>query len=103
MPENKELTQEELFALLKQRASEKTEPVRTLSDEELDSAAGGNGCYVIGEANGTRITAYCEHPLTTDEIIKQCLTRGGACSYGVAEGARSCFSCRYMHCTATQV
>jgi len=85
MTENKELKQAEL------------------SDEELGSAAGGKGSYVVGEANGTRITAYCEHPNTTDETIKQCRTRGGACSYGIAEGARSCFSCRYLRNAATTV
>jgi len=74
-----------------------------LSDEELDSTVGGKGSYVVGEANGTRITAYCEHPNTTDETIKQCRTRGGACSYGAAEGARSCFSCRYLRNAATSV
>jgi hypothetical protein len=98
MSENKKLTSEEVAALLRKHAAENSDAIRALSDDELDTTAGGYGSYVISDSDGRRETGYCTHPQTTDASLKESLHSGTACAYGSAEGARTCDDCCYLIC-----
>jgi len=90
VPENKELTQEEIAALLKKRAEEKQKPICALIDDELDATSGGYGRYgyVISDSNGERVNGYCAHPESADASLKNCLQSGTSCAYGWPQARR---------------
>jgi len=96
MSENKNLTQEEVAALLIKRTRENAQPTRALPDDELDSVAGGMGSYVISDVNGECVTAHCSHPETTNSDLRSSLLSGTACAYGKAEGVTTCNDCLYL-------
>jgi len=95
---NRRLTEEEVAALLIKRAGEKkAEPVRVMQDDELDGVAGGQGSYIISDANGTKITGYCLHSETNDSDVKEALHNETVCQYGKVAGATSChYDCPYL-------
>ena len=97
MSENKQLTNEEIYAKLKESGKARSAgKVVELSDEQADAVSAGIGSYAVeNKEEGTIDTYVCSNSETTNELFTQCLVYNMTCNYA-SQGARSCFNCSYL-------